>query len=64
MSRWSDTTWRFNRNLKIHFSENGKLLCMLDKSDTYLFPHLTFNKQEVTCEKCRNILKEILTPNQ
>ncbi len=62
MSRWSDTTWRFNRNLKIHFGENGKLLCMPTKSDTYAFPHLTLNKQEVTCDKCQKILGKASNP--
>ncbi len=62
MSKWSDT-WnypRLNRHLKTHYGENGELMCMPTKSDTYLFPHLTTIENDVTCEKC----KELLLTNQ
>ena len=63
MSKWSDT-WRFkrgthprlHRHLAVHFGENNELLCMSSKSNTYLFPHLTTVKEDVTCEKCKELL--------
>jgi len=48
-----------NRELKIHYGKDGILYCMASKSENYLYPHLTMNINEVTCEKCLKILQRI-----
>ena len=49
---------RLNRILRVHFGEENRLLCMPNKSYTYLYPHLTIMTSKVTCQKCRAILKK------
>ena len=43
---------RLNRQLKIHFGEDGELLCTPHTSRNYLFAHLSTKLEDVTCEKC------------
>ncbi len=48
--------YRLTRNLKTHLDSNGKILCMPNTTDNYLYPHLTTVAGGVSCGKCIKVL--------